>query len=207
MTFIAVYHKEFIALIQSRWSSSSKHLWRYPSLDNREDQTAEFSGKDALSIDVIIWYLLLMPIWSTVAQVGQRKMSEYIENEDSLSPGVFKPKRLTVVPPRSHMSNPHGNCNRIQMPRYPSDSALSNIEQSHLIHPNPPGISYGSAMPSLDADSSTETSSCIHLSAVEIEVELKKEDPSWNDFYIAMFYVVVGVGAMTLGLASIMTKS
>ncbi|KAL3787775.1 hypothetical protein HJC23_009826 [Cyclotella cryptica] len=207
MTFIAVYHSEFIALIQSRWSSSSKYLWCYPPVDQREEQSAELSGMDTISIDVIIWYLLLMPFWSTVAQVGQRKMAEYTEKEDSLSPGVFKPKRLTVVPPRTHLSNANRDVNRIQMPRYPSDSALSNVEQAHLIQPKPPGISYGSATPSLDTESTTETSSSNRLSAVEIEVELKREDPSWKDFYIAMFYVVVGVVAMTLGLASIMTKS
>jgi hypothetical protein len=52
------------------------------------------------------------------------------------------------------------------------------------------------------------TAPCLatRLSAVEIEEEMKPNDPTWTEFYIAMFYVVIGVVAMALGLVSILTK-
>jgi hypothetical protein len=198
LTFMAVYHKEFIDLIRTRWQTSSKYLWQYPSVDSD-------SCEQTLSVGIITWYVLLMPVWSSIAQLGECKMSEYIEKEDSLSPGLLKPKRVTVVTPtrlsRTNLTNE--NYNLIQLPRCPSDSAMDgkpNDEDAFLIHPNlqtrQAMYPYGSTAPCL----------ATRLSAVEIEEEMKPNDPTWTEFYIAMFYVVIGVVAMALGLVSILTK-
>jgi hypothetical protein len=216
MTFIAVYHTEFIDLIRSRWSSSSGYLWCYPkhSGDHRRQTT--------ISIGIILWYLLLMPLWTSIAKLGEHNMEEYNEKEDSLSPGVVKPKRVTVVVPAtrsSHLNITSGDNTKIQMPRYPSDSAMnqeiSNEEHSPLVKHSPQKTSYCS----VDFNKMTRTSASsvgarfsvastgTRLSAIEIETELQKDDPTWVDFYIAMFYVSIGVTAMTLGLASIIRKS
>lgn len=194
ITFIAVYNAEFMELIQRRWQSS-RYLWRYPSVANRrqDEQTM-------LDLGVITWYLLLMPLWSSIAQYGQNKMSEYIEKEELISPGIIKPKRVTVVAPSriSQMDNDDRNENNaIQLQRCPSDSAIEstlNDEDSFLIHPKPI-FQYGS-VPSLGT----------RLSTVEIEEEMKKEEPTWAEFYVAMLYVGIGCVAMSLGLISILTK-
>ncbi|KAL3795824.1 hypothetical protein ACHAWO_011990 [Cyclotella atomus] len=190
ITFIAVYNAEFVGLIRTRWPSS-RYLWRYPSVaDNRHEQTMPFG--------VFTWYLLLMPLWSSMAQLGQNKMSEYIEKEELISPGIFKPKRVTVVVPTrtSQMNNDDRN-NTIQLQRCPSDSAIetiSNDEDSFLIHPKP--IKQYGSVASLGT----------RLSTVELEEEMKKEDPTWTEFYVAMLYVGIGCVAMVLGLISILTK-
>ena len=142
-----------------------------------------------------------MPLWSSIAQLGECKMSEYIEKEELISPGVVKPKRVTVVAPTrdSQMSIVTDNRNTIQiMPRCPSDSAMDRMpsdEDSFLIHPKPKKVTYGSV-----------TSLGTRLSTVEIEEELKNEDPEWIEFSIAMMYVIIGVVAMVLGLISVLTK-
>jgi hypothetical protein len=150
-----------------------------------------------------------MPLWTSIAKLGEHNMEEYNEKEDSLSPGVVKPKRVTVVVPAtrsSHLNITSGDNTKIQ---------ISNEEHSPLVKHSPQKTSYCS----VDFNKMTRTSASsvgarfsvastgTRLSAIEIETELQKDDPTWVDFYIAMFYVSIGVMAMTLGLASIIRKS
>ena len=194
LTFIAVYHAEFKDLVISRWKSSSKYLWQYPSEEITDDE-------HTIYLEIVSWYLLLMPLWSSIAQLGGKTMSDYIDKEDSLSPGLLKPKRLTVVAPLNKGTQ-HKNEHAIQLPRCPSDSATDQIsgdEDVFLLHSNSQKVSYGS-------DNLNEPYLVTRLSAVEIEEELKEESPNMSQFYIAMMYVVIGVLAMVLGLISILTK-
>lgn len=192
MAFIAVYHVEFLELIRSRWKSS-KYLWCHPSQEcNRNEQT--------ISPSIISWYIMLMPLWSSIAQMGRAKMLEYIEKEELISPGVVKPKRVTVVAPTrsNQISTAAEGRSAIQMQRCPSDSAvdgMSNDEDTFLLDPTPKNVTYGSF-----------TSLGTRLSTVEIEEELKEDNPTWTEFYIAMMYVTIGVVAMSLGLVSVLTK-
>ena len=193
LTFIAVYHTDFIVLIRSRWKSSSKYLWQYPVEETADSEQTTYLG-------ILSWYLLLMPLWSSIAQLGGRTISEYIEKEDSLSPGLLKPKRLTVVAPLDKGIQ-HEN-DAIQLPRCPSASAtdlMPGDEDVFLLHANSQKFSYGS-------ENSNERFRATRLSAVEIEEELKEESPTLPQFYTAMMYVVIGVVSMVLGLISILTK-
>lgn len=177
VTFMAVYHSEFIALITSRWHSSSKYLWGYPPMQSCDvNQTVSFS--------IITWYFLLMPLWSSIARLGERNVPYYIQKENSLSPGLLKPRRLAVVPPANHSDSEMGTA--------------SNNEGTLLINPNSQSGTYGSA-------SDPTATRLSHLTTVEIQDELKEENFVWAQFYIAMMYVLIGIVAMTYGIMSIVT--
>lgn len=178
LTFMAVYHSEFMALIASRWHSSSKYLWRYPPMQNSDvDQTFSFS--------IITWYVLLMPLWSSIARLGERNVPEYIQKENSLSPGLLKPRRLAVVPPTNTSDSEMGSA--------------SNNEDTLLTNHNSQSGTYGSA------SDQTTPHHLNHLTSVEIQDELKEESFVWVQFYIAMMYVVIGIVAMAYGILSIIT--
>ena len=151
-----------------------------------------------------------MPLWSTIAMFGQTNMSVYIQKEDSLSPVLLKPKRLTVIPPATKNNNvANGNQNAIQLPRCPSNPTMKRMpsdEDTFLIHPKPLIVSYGSTTASPNTALKMVTTGCARLSAVEIEEELQVESPRWMQFYIAMMYTIVGVGAMSLGIVSILSN-
>ena len=141
------------------------------------DQTFSFS--------IITWYVLLMPLWSSIARLGERNVPEYIQKENSLSPGLLKPRRLAVVPPTNNSDSEMGSA--------------SNNEDTLLTNHNSQSGTYGSA------SDQTTPHHLNHLTSVEIQDELKEESFVWVQFYIAMMYVVIGIVAMTYGILSIIT--
>ena len=204
-------------------------------------------------LDVIAWYILGMPLWSAIAQKGKMKLSEHFKKEETISPRVARPKRVTVVkhahqlPILTHSGADCLTCDTEMKEekgifRSPSDSAITHSmetssgarsnERTALLQPKSivaPGglLTVGTAQPfSLStAYGSTQVvagnrgiakaiasqnnqNTCLlertnSLSSLDVEIELRNEDPTWTDFRIAIGYIFLGVVAMTFGLVSI----
>mmetsp|Transcript_8801 Transcript_8801/g.17446 ORF Transcript_8801/g.17446 Transcript_8801/m.17446 type:complete len:703 (+) Transcript_8801:247-2355(+) len=178
----------------------------------------------ALVFHVLAWYIFGMPIWCTIAKNGQKCLAKYAENEETLSPGLVRPKRIVVVPPSRQKYSPGNDEKTDGIFRSPSDSVITSAtEKLPLLQPISDlgelsmSDNYGTkqivagnkgiakAIASRNYQSSGATiERTDSLSSTDFAMELEKDDPTWADFRIAIGYIVLGVISMTFGLASIM---
>ncbi|KAL9181356.1 hypothetical protein ACHAXT_010161 [Thalassiosira profunda] len=214
LSFIAVHSSEFIRLVHRRWNANaSSHLWGYPMREFGIEECSTTQHLDIIAedgrplyqsddssrvtkLDVFLWYILGMPIWSSVAWVGQMNLADHYEREDLASPGVVRPKRVTLLTPKSHpvvLTDVHASSNS------QTASQDEGHEQTSLLESKRRGSKYGTNSPNVNL---LQRSSSI--TSVELNEELKNEVPTWTDFHIATSYVVLGVVAMIWGLASIL---
>ena len=248
LTFLAVHSNTFIGLVQRRWNLSSTWLWCYPVVKAEEeaDQENIYSGGIAedrgrrepielssrtnntnretaqdMTAHVLAWYIFGMPLWCSLAKLGQKKLNEHFQKEEMISPGIVRPKRIMVVKP----SHPHHISKEGGLIRSPSDSAISSSEQISLLHPKSQSVEhsqmsntlYGSTqvvagnkgIARAIASRNSQASSFMlertnSLSSLEVEQEFRNDDPTWVDFRIAIGYIALGIVAMTFGLASIL---
>eukprot|EP00578_Thalassiosira_sp_NH16_P032679 CAMPEP_0181076086 /NCGR_PEP_ID=MMETSP1071-20121207/228_1 /TAXON_ID=35127 /ORGANISM="Thalassiosira sp., Strain NH16" /LENGTH=557 /DNA_ID=CAMNT_0023157237 /DNA_START=388 /DNA_END=2061 /DNA_ORIENTATION=- len=231
MTFLATHSNHFIHLVQKRWHASSKNLLSYPNelcggMETSEGlQHLEFIAEEgthhectaspmetnnenqilrASKLEVFFWYVCGMPIWSIIAQIGQKNLAEHLEKEDMQSPSIVKPKRISVVKPMWHppalKQEQHAMIGHIA--RSSSDPSINSdsraTEQTALLEPNVCG-NEGVAKRIVSNIHRTNS-----LTSVEVEIELRNLVPTWVDFLIAIAYIVLGVVAMIFGLVSVL---
>jgi len=192
MAYVAIHSNEFIYCIHRRWKNgSSNHLWRYPNINNLhclDSEIAEEDKKIQCQVwDAILWYISGMPLWSTIACIGQVNLKAHFEKDDTASPSIaMKPNRVTVVKPTWNPTIVDEQKGLIQ----------SNVESK-----------YGAISENTTTPNSGELlQRTLSLSSVEVRQELKSENevPTWTGFMIAICYITLGVVAMICGLVSIM---
>jgi len=221
LTFLAVHSSIFIELVRKRWNVTPAKLWGYPweSMDNHagnesntskhlnivaednEQRTINQKSIGASALDIFFWYAFGMPIWSMIAMIGQQKLAEHFEKEDRMSPGVVKPKRVSLMKPTWHHEHASARFSGKFVPSDPSMNVGTNSsEQTMLLQPAI-GSTYGTD--SVDRNLLLNERG-FSFSPEEAENELKTEVPTWSDFCIAIAYIVLGVVAMIFGLVSIL---
>lgn len=222
LAFLAVHSNEFIQLVHKRWGSSSRKLWGYPmeveaemeaasGVDNARhlevsDGATEHQAHNLIAkgsnVDVVIWYIIGMPIWSAIAKIGQSKLAEYFEKEKLASPSVVKPKRVTIVDSTRYWQRLRGYVRASAALTAALRDVTSNGEGAALIRPSTLGAQYGSNV--TEGYSNVGGTNSVELTPEEVEIELKNEKPTWGDFLIAMAYVILGVVALVFGLVSVL---
>jgi len=208
MVTVGVHSDVLIELVHERWSNSSNYLWGYPEKvgevevggsngnsskhldisEDRQEQVITTSSNTTSKMDVLTWYLFLMPIWSLIALVGKKKLADHFKKEEMSSPSVVKPNRITLVGPMRVSTTAVGN-------KSASAAANGSTEQTALLH---------LTMESMDNRKGTLLNRSNSITDYEAELELKHEIPTWMDFIIAFFYIGLGVVAMVAGLISIL---
>jgi sodium-coupled neutral amino acid transporter 11 len=89
LSFLSIHGAEFKKLVHENW------VWGNPSIDNFEAAQSSLRSKLVAIIKFlpgrILWYLCLMPIWITIADLGQQNMLDFAEKEALKSPAPLKP--------------------------------------------------------------------------------------------------------------------
>eukprot|EP00571_Detonula_confervacea_P008062 CAMPEP_0172316770 /NCGR_PEP_ID=MMETSP1058-20130122/29437_1 /TAXON_ID=83371 /ORGANISM="Detonula confervacea, Strain CCMP 353" /LENGTH=648 /DNA_ID=CAMNT_0013031175 /DNA_START=281 /DNA_END=2224 /DNA_ORIENTATION=- len=180
------------------------HIVGYPMESDNQRKVPKAS-----KLDVFLWYVFGMPIWSNIAQIGKTKLAEHFKKDEMMSPSVVKRRRVSVVKPTWHppgftQEQPSANVGSIT--RSPSDPMINgdtnNTEETVLLQPYL-GSPYGSndvagndGVAKMIASANSSNGSVLHrtnsLSSVEVKIELQNEVPTWVDFVIAIAYIVLG---------------
>jgi hypothetical protein len=100
LIYMAVYGEEFLALVNETWGSSSPPAVDYerkplesssllPNKKKSEPTTKSESMLEKFAKDVA-WYILLMPIWCAIADMGQKRLNFFRQKEALKSPHISR---------------------------------------------------------------------------------------------------------------------
>lgn len=189
--FIGVHGDEFLDLVERKWS---------PSFLNR-----------------ILWYLLLMPVWCTIASKGKSGLSLYNAKKEMMTPAVCVPrlgkvrhKREIIMMQKerrsreSLMSGDACESENGSLQNKVNTGAEQTSVELGLITATAPaenGQSYGSIESNLIKRSELQYE-------VLVEADSGEEDPqdekqTATDFAVAIAFVFFGGTAFTAGIISI----
>lgn len=199
-SFLAVYGSVFLNLVRSRWNDPSHSCYGFPRLDGQHSENTIETNEETSTRDLILWYALGMPIWCSVAQIGEKQLAAHFEQEMLISPGIILPRRVTVKPIRA-------GTNMIQNLNPPSTPIpIGSSETSSLLDPN----SATSYVTSLDNPQDSEMQPLGRIdsmTSVEVKIEMDKTVPTMMEFCVAIGYIILGIVAMTFGLGSIIVQN
>jgi len=159
----------------------------------------------------IAWYVLLMPIWCFVSDMGQKKLKLYQEKESLKSPhmnrlGKCEPmpqlELQNVPPPRQHHRPRSGSFGDAQ-------SLVPSSSQPNL---GPKMLPYGAIVSggnkAIGAAILAKKQSEGNLAKKKYQEDDVETDidipPTWYDFCIAIFFIAFGFIALFCGMISIL---
>jgi hypothetical protein len=213
LIYLAVYGAEFLEKVDQVWGDDTEEDDEVEGTDmesaqllkeqsaNATQPSAELSPPSSMQqlVKGISWYLFLIPVWSTIARMGKRKLKLFREKEALKSPHL---NRLGKCKPEG--GGP-GN-----IPRASSFSGekklpiLPSIQQGQV-------LSYGAVPGGNQAIGAAilarkkSDSALSNSKGVEGEEDADIDiPPSWYDFCWAIFFIVFGVIALCAGLVSIL---
>ncbi|KAL7551784.1 hypothetical protein ACHAWF_014976 [Thalassiosira exigua] len=231
LAILAIHGSEFLDMIRKRWSAQSQ-LWGYPTNivsaeagedgktlkkngvvqvdeaqpdhdENIEPMSSHQAIPESSMLDIILWYALAFPIWSAIAQFGQKNLNKHFD-KNMLSPSVVKPKRVSLMVNAHLTSSPTsqsvGLVRSTSAPKIDEEMALLSKVQAHFVS-DYGGAKMIASKNSLSGELLQKTNS---LTPAEVESELNEEAPTWANFWIAVAFIVLGVMAMIFGLISIL---
>jgi hypothetical protein len=100
LIYMAVYGKEFLALVDETWGGSSPAVVEYEEkpIESSSLLADGKSSKPTLISESMLekftkdtaWYFLLMPIWCTIADMGQTRLNFFLQKEALKSPHISR---------------------------------------------------------------------------------------------------------------------
>ena len=214
LIYMAVYGKEFLVKVDEIWGNESEEekpqdieSSRLIMTNNESTRTTKDPNHSEQStIEKIVkgtsWYLLFMPLWCLVADLGQKKLIEFQEKEALKSPHI---NRLGKSEPLPQLEMQNANHN---MPRGGSYNELSR-NQPNL---GPKMLPYGTI-----ASGGNKVIGAAILAKKQIKKNYQGDDnvdetdvdipPTWYDFCVAIFFIAFGVMALCCGMVSILMTS
>ena len=202
LVYLAVYGDEFLQKVDTVWGdsidveSNQEADSETANLLEESNQSTDTQRTPPLMLTVckqISWYVLMMPIWCTIATVGRRKLKLFQEREALKSPHINRLGKIKHAP----------------MPRA---SSSTKVEQLSLMTIHQGGkIVYG-AVPSGNqaigaAILAKNKSDSLRSTRSSVEPEEDADidtPPTWYDFGVAIFLVAFGMVALGAGLVSIL---
>ena len=221
LIYMAVYGGEFLDKVDEIWGSSSSSI-----VEDEPEKDVESSrlltstqpqagGKSQSTLENAIksvaWYVLLMPIWCFVSDMGQKKLKLYQEKESLKSPhmnrlGKCEPmpqlELQNVPPPRQHHRPRSGSFGDAQ-------SLVPSSSQPNL---GPKMLPYGAIVSggnkAIGAAILAKKQSEGNLAKKKYQEDDVETDidipPTWYDFCIAIFFIAFGFIALFCGMISIL---
>lgn len=183
LTFLSVWGHVFLDLIRSRWHDPSHRCVGFPKEDEKHTNTSIEVNEETSKRDLFLWYVLGMPLWCCIAQIGQTKLADHFEQEKLISQAIILPRRLSVSSGRTGIP-------MVGVPKPQSCQMIYSVETASLLDPTSTtfcGSSRGEMQP-IDCMDGNETA------------------PTMSDFLIAIGYIILGTLALTLGLGSILLQ-
>eukprot|EP00986_Skeletonema_menzelii_P003267 scaffold980_cov140-Skeletonema_menzelii.AAC.6 len=198
-SYLAVYGHLFLDLVRSRWHDPSNRCYGFPKKDEQRSEAAIQANEETSIRDTILWLALGMPIWCSIAQIGERQLAAHFEQEMLISPGIILPRRVTVKPIRASTPMVHTQL-------IPPSNPIH--ETSLLLDPNST-TSYESSQDNpQDQDKEMQPMDRIDsFTSVEVKIEMDKTVPTMKEFCIAIGYIILGFVAMTFCLGSIIVQN
>lgn len=146
----------------------------------------------------VAWYSLGMPIWCSIARIGQVRLKQHINEMAMKSPhpiriGDVEYKRILV-----HMSGKEGLGQELQkMVRDSSFPQLHNLVGGGVTTGGQ-GLNINQKIGQglLEKKKKQDATEAL-------EADPQEEPPSWLDFYIAICYILLGLVALFAGIYSI----
>mmetsp|Transcript_28520 Transcript_28520/g.60187 ORF Transcript_28520/g.60187 Transcript_28520/m.60187 type:complete len:638 (+) Transcript_28520:364-2277(+) len=225
LIYMAVYGSEFLQKVDEVWGSSDNgNSEKQPSsgrdLESSrllEDTTPLQSTSESHNSDSVVnklvkgiaWYLLLMPIWCFIAEVGKEKLVEFQEKEALKSPHI---NRLGKLAQQSQAQVEMKQPNNTRRPR---GGSFDNKELSGsltLPGSGPKVLPYGAIAiggnkaigAAILAKKQSEGNIAKKKSFVGEEVADTDVPPTWWDFCVAIFFIAFGMVALCAGMFSIL---
>ena len=153
------------------------------------------------------WYLLFMPLWCLVADLGQKKLTEFQEKEALKSPHI---NRLGKCEPLPQLEMQNANHN---MPRGGSYNELSRNQPNLGPKMLPYGTIASGGNKAIGAAILAKKQSKSNFAKKNYEGDDNVDEtdvdvpPTWYDFCVAIFFIAFGVMALCCGMVSILMTS
>jgi len=209
LIYMAVYGGEFLQKVDDIWGSS---------VDENEDQPQDVESSRLLAstktsqstpesehspsilqnlVKGTAWYLLFMPIWCSIANMGKKKLSAFQEKEALKSPHINRLGKCAPLP-QMEMQRPRGGS--FNGP----DANLLPLQNGPKILPY--GAVSGGNKAIGAAILKKQSDGNVAKKKFQGEDEAADVDipPTWYDFCLAIFLIVFGVVALCAGLVSIL---
>ncbi|KAK1744715.1 transmembrane amino acid transporter protein [Skeletonema marinoi] len=199
-SFLAVWGHLFLDLVRSRWHDPSRRCYGFPRKDGQQNETAIEANEETSIGDVFFWFALGMPIWCSVARIGEKQLAAHFEREMLISPGIIKPRRVSVNPIRTGTPMVHTQL-------IPPSKLIpgGSLETSSLLDPNSATI-YGSSQDNPQDKEMQPMDRIDSFTSVEVKIEMDKTVPTIMEFWVAIGYIILGLVAMIFGLGSIIVQ-
>lgn len=194
-SYLAIHGHRFLDLVRSRWHDPSHSCYGFPRQDGQHCENTIEANEETSTRDLILWYALGMPIWCSVAQIGEKQLAAHFEQEMLISPGIILPRRVTVKPILQ---------NHLNLPSTPILAGSS--ETSSLLDPNS-AIRYVTSLDKPQDSEMQPLGRIDSMTSVEVKIEMDKTVPTMKDFCIAIGYIILGIVAMTFGLGSLIVQN
>jgi len=185
------------------------------SPSSKESLPANLCAYVCSAVGFISWYLLLFPIWSSLASYGMHRFADYKTEQSAKSP---RPNRLGRV---ARTRNSDSVQQRMLIPPQPqqagdflrrTDSAplgsygtVSDVPSQRVEKETPKAIPLSKGTVSVSVSASAN--SLLGQDGTEGEIDPQKGFPSIYDFFVAIGFSVLGAVAMIVGISSIVMNS
>jgi len=231
--FLGIHGKLFLTNVAA-WNVSREEqllMWKYPSGRRDSEEYHVPVGIIAQLFSSFLWYISLMPLWCTIASVGEKNFEVFQRVQLEKSPAVHRRlgkvihKKATgdsaiiekggqasqagVKPVAMGRSNSFDARSSYDCEQNRSGSAESSerfplLSKPMLIPPSGSDSSmYGATSDLEDKTNHSIASTCDSTDDEVLEEDPQDEPPTTGDFLLAISYMILGAIALCAGLLSI----
>jgi len=233
-TYLGIHGQKFLALVDTIWKyQRQKQLTDhnikpskiYNNNNNQQDieklsllDNSNHGNQSSSLFHTISWYILLMPIWCSIASYGSNVSKEFQEDQLLKSPHLSRlaagNQQQHVLVTKSNNNNDKNNKTGLlsspqqKIPLLPRTMSFPEEEKTHK--------KYGTVGGSTDKKIAAAIAARYRSASQDIKIDANANNddnddieqfdninPKWKDFIIAIFFILFGVVAMILGLVSV----
>jgi len=218
LIYMAVYGDEFLRKVDEIWGPSvGEHSEKRPLTGGDVESARLLTGtKSSVEsnhstsrvkqlVKGIAWHLTLMPIWCFIAEVGKKKLTEFQESKALKSPHISRLGKFASPQPQLEMKKPRagsfdGPDGGLARPGSLPDFCPKMLPYGAVSGGNKAIGAAILAKKRLEGDLVKKTSQEEEVADVDVP-------PTWNDFCVAIFFIVFGMVALCAGMVSILLPS
>jgi sodium-coupled neutral amino acid transporter 11 len=223
--YLAVHGSDFLTLVRTSalWNPDRRKARGQPSneivhlLSTETFATPSITKVPYCSIETILWYVFLMPLWVQIAQVGEKHLLIFKANEALKSPlpsrlgkavgSLIGAGEIDITPQRRarktrrEVREYHSTRDVLQL-ELPNNSVNRSISL-----PVDAALSMNISASRRDNVANVRTLSLFEIDEDDLEINPQRNLPTLTDFLIAIGYMLFGAVALCAGLLSILKKS
>jgi amino acid permease len=180
IAYLGVHGLTFLREVKRKWNvkdSFNRYMWKYPNRHYKESKIEPLGWLSSI-LYIIAWYCLFMPLWMLIAMEGGNNFDDFEKKQMLKSPAIQK--RLGKIVHKSKTRS--------------IECGSSGLNQHNSI----PQGTYGSINRNVN-------NNCALSDDEEEEEEDPQEEcpPTFNDFILAIAYIILGAVALVAGIYSL----